>query len=121
VLEPLPRVHPWVFANKVTGKPYASIRKNFERALLRAGITSGDVSFHTLRHTALSRMIAAGFSDHTVMAISGHASLATLSRYVHPVEDEKRRALDQLTPLVSTRVAQPAAGETLTGQTSRIC
>jgi len=34
---------------------------------------------HTLRHTALSRMIAEGYDDYTVMEISGHSSTQ-----VHP-------------------------------------
>ena len=33
------------------------------------------------RHTALSRMIASGFDDYTVMAISGHSSTRMLARY----------------------------------------
>ena len=43
----------------------------FKRAVVRARILTGDVSLHTLRHTALSRMIAAGIDDHTVMALLG--------------------------------------------------
>lgn len=39
-----PRIHPWVFTNAKTGKPYTTIRKVFERALERANITSGDVT-----------------------------------------------------------------------------
>ena len=74
ILDSLPRFHPWVFTNSKTEKPYKSVRKVFERALVRAGITTGDVTFHTLRHTALSRMIAGGIDDYTVMAISGHSS-----------------------------------------------
>jgi integrase len=35
----------------------------FERALDRAKITTGDVTVHTLRHTALSRMIEHGLDD----------------------------------------------------------
>jgi integrase len=46
----------------------------FRRAVQRAGIPTGDVSLHTLPHTALSRMIAAGIDTFTVMAISGHSS-----------------------------------------------
>jgi integrase len=46
----------------------------FDRAVRRAGIVpSDDVTLHTLRHTAISRMIADGHDDHTVMAISGHS------------------------------------------------
>jgi len=65
----------------------------FRRALQRAGITTGDVSLHTLRHTAISRMIAMGFDDHTVMAISGHQSVRMLERYTHPTNERKLDAL----------------------------
>ena len=94
LLATLPRVHPWVFTNPRTAGPYTTVGKSFARALKRAGITTGDVSFHTLRHTALSRMIAAGHSDHTVMAISGHSTTRMLERYVHPTQDLKVSALE---------------------------
>ena len=41
------------------------------------------MALHTLRHTALSRMIAAGYDDYTVMEISGHISTGMLARYTH--------------------------------------
>ena len=66
----------------------------FKRALARAGILTGDVSLHTLRHTALSRMIAAGLDDFTVMAISGHRSVRMLERYTHPTDARKVAALE---------------------------
>ena len=55
-----PRIYPWVFTNVRTGKRLTvnGVRQVFGRAAVRAGITSGDVTLHTLRHTALSRMIA---------------------------------------------------------------
>ena len=80
VLSAQPRIHPWVFTNARTAKPFKSVRQVFDRAVPRAGIATGDVTFHTLRHTALSRMIEAGFDDHTVMAISGHSSTRMLER-----------------------------------------
>jgi integrase len=58
-------------------------------------ITSGDVTLHSLRHTALSRMIADGYDEYTVMAISGHSSTRMLARYTHPTEERK---LETLTP-----------------------
>jgi integrase len=64
--------HAWVVTNAKTERPYTTIRKVFERALERAKITTGDVTVHTLRHTALSRMIEHGLDDYTVMSISGH-------------------------------------------------
>jgi integrase len=49
VLVSRPRIHPWVFTNAKTEKPYTTIRRVFERALERAKITTGDVTVHTLR------------------------------------------------------------------------
>ena len=66
----------------------------FRRALTRAGITTGDVSLHTLRHTALSRMIASGIDTSAVMAISGHSSVRMLERYTHPTDARKVAALE---------------------------
>jgi integrase len=106
LLKPLPRVRPWVFTNVRTGQPYTTVGKNFERALERAGIRTGDVSFHTLRHTALSRMIAEGHSDHTVRAISGHSTTRMLERYTHPTEVLKVSALETGSYLVTT-ASQP--------------
>ena len=60
------------------------------------------MTLHTLRHTALSRMIAAGFDDFTVMGLSGHCSVRMLSRYAHPTEERKVGALDSF-DVVTTR------------------
>ena len=49
---------------------------------------------HTLRHTALSRMIEHGLDDHTVMSISGHSSTRMLERYTHPTVERKLAALE---------------------------
>ena len=89
-----PRIHPWVFTNAKTEKPYTTIRHVFERALARAGIESGDVTVHTLRHTALSRMVDHGLDDYTVMSISGHSSTRMLERYAHPTLERRIAALD---------------------------
>ena len=84
VLAAQPRVHPRVFTNArgKTPKPYTvnGVAHVFNRAVTCASITSGDVTLHTLRHTALSRMIAAGYDDHTVMDLSGHSSTRMLGR-----------------------------------------
>ena len=70
---------------------------SLRRALARARITTGDVSLHTLRHTAISRMIESGIDDYTVMEISGHSSTRMLARYTHPTEARKREALESFT------------------------
>ena len=95
VLGTLARQHAYVFTNAVTLDRYTvnGAAHVFKRAVVRAGITSGDVTLHTLRHTALSRMVAAGIDDYTVMAVSGHSSTRMLERYTHPTEARKMDAL----------------------------
>ena len=94
VLVEQPTLSPWVFTNPRTGRRYSGVASSFKRALERAKITTGDVTVHTLRHTALSRMIEAGFDDYTVMEISGHSSTRMLARYTHPTEERKIEALE---------------------------
>jgi integrase len=94
LLAGLPRQGRYVFTNKRTGKPYQNVRKVFERALTRANIATGDVTIHTLRHTAITRMLAAGVDDYTVMETVGHLTRAMLQRYTHPATERKRSALE---------------------------
>ena len=109
VLDSLTRIHPWLFTNTRTLAPYTvnGTAHVLARAVARAHITPDDVSHHTLRHTALSRMIAAGFDDHTVKEISGHSSTRMLERYTHPTEARKTGALTL--PAVGTNRAHGAA------------
>ena len=70
------------------------MRHVVRRAFLRAGIRSGDVTVHTLRHTDLSRMIAAGSDVVTVMEIAGHSTIRMLERYAHSATPQKQAALE---------------------------
>ncbi len=109
LLAMLPKLHPWVFTNPATEKPYTTIAKTFERALDRAHIRTRDVTVHTLRHTALSRMIAHGLDDFTVMSISGHSTTRMLERYTHPTLERRVAALDTFS--VSTICPQSTVQE----------
>jgi len=114
VLETLPRQHAYVFTNSQTLDRYTTngMRHVFGRAVERAGIRTGDVTLHTLRHTALSRMIDKGYDDYTVMAISGHSSTRMLARYTHPTDERKTDALRsfslQHVTMASQSLAAPA-------------
>ncbi len=90
----------WVFTNTRTHDRYTvnGVAHSFKRAVLRAGIGSGDVTLHTLRHTALSQMIAGGLDDYTVMEVSGHSSTRMLARYTHPTAERKVAALESFAP-----------------------
>ena len=95
-------------------------RHVFDRAVVRAGIKpSEDVTLHTLRHTALSRMIAAGYDEYTVMEISGHSSTRMLGRYMHPTEERKIGALD-LANVVTNRSQNENASKAEASEASEI-
>jgi len=57
-----------------------AIRQAWERLRTRAGIT--DMTFHDLRHEAISRLFENGMNIPQVMAISGHQTASQLFRYV---------------------------------------
>ena len=58
VLAALPRRYEYVWTNNRTEDRYTvnGVAHVFRRAVNRAGISTGDVTLHTLRHTAISRM-----------------------------------------------------------------
>ena len=85
----MPKTGAYVFTNSRTRERYTpnGVRHTFRRAVRRAKLVNPEqITPHTLRHTALSRMIAERHSDHTVMAISGHRSTRMLQRYIHRAE-----------------------------------
>jgi len=112
VLAEQPQLTAWVFTNPRTGRPFTDVASSFRRAVERAKITTGDVTIHTLRHTALTRMIEVGFDDYTVMEISGHSSTRMLARYTHPTDERKQDALESFSVVTnwSHRPGTGAAG-----------
>ncbi len=72
----LPREHERIFP--ITD---VAVRQAWDRLRRRAGIT--DLTFHDLRHEAVSRQFESGLSIPQVMAISGHQTVSQLFRYVN--------------------------------------
>jgi len=71
-------------------KRAASISDKFARLTTEIGII--DLTFHDLRHEAISRMFERGMTIEQVRLVSGHSSLDQLSRYVNlKAEDLARR------------------------------
>ncbi len=103
VLERLAKVSEWVFSSPRTGEAYTAtgIRHIFNRGVAPVGLIQGEVTFQTLRHTALSRMIAAGLDGYTVIAIGGRSSTRMLARYTHPTEERKLDALEAAATVVT--------------------
>jgi len=85
-----------VFLN-AEGRPMDQkhVHKHLKSALSRAGLP--DVSFHSLRHTAASLMLASEWSLQEVKDHLGHSSiLLTSGTYAHLVDDAQREAAERL-------------------------
>lgn len=92
---------PYVFGNPETEQPYnvSSISHGFRKAADSIKDAQlGDVTFHSSRHTFVSRMIEAGTPERKVMAITGHKTLAMITRYLHLSPDGLTGTTDVLAP-----------------------
>ena len=67
-----------------------------DKAGLQTGRKTGGISFHCLRHTGASRMLARGVDVKTVMELGGWKNLAVLERYLHPTDEQKRAAVERV-------------------------
>lgn len=81
----------FVFENFRTGLPWRpdSVTTKLARARERAGVS---FRLHDLRHGHVTRLLAAGVDQRTVMGRVGHASLQSLNRYAHFVPAKDRDA-----------------------------
>ena len=71
-----------------------TIKHGFASLLRETGID--DFRLHDCRHTAITRMIAAGAPPMKVMKISGHTQMSTFARYVNPNQHSLKRAAEML-------------------------
>jgi integrase len=78
LIEPRPRGH------KSTGKGRDQARE------------ASEISFHSLRHSAVTMLKAAGVSDFIAREIIGHESAAVSRQYTHLTTDDKRAAMRRL-------------------------
>lgn len=63
-----------------------SVRLAFDRLRTQAGVV--DLTFHDIRHEAVSRFVESGLSLAQVQMISGHRDLRMLMRYTHLQTDD---------------------------------
>ncbi len=77
----------WVFPTLLPGQSKNGHRTNmarpFARAVVRAGLDPDKVTPHTMRHTAITRLVKAGVDLPTIQKISGLKTLSMVLRYVH--------------------------------------
>jgi len=90
----LGRKNAFVFYNHETGGPFVDLKAGFGLACRKAGIER--VTWHTLRHTFASRLVARGVDIVTVQQLLGHSTVTVTMRYTHTNLDAKRNAMQKL-------------------------
>jgi integrase len=74
-------------------------RRTWQPALRQAGLAEAGYRFHDLRHTCVSRLVAAGADVKLVQAVAGHANpLITLKRYSHLLDARITEAAARFDP-----------------------
>ena len=92
-----------------------SMRKPFRAAVAMAGLDPRRVTPHTLRHTAITKLVENGVDLPTAQRISGHKTTAMLIRYSHVHAPHIDKAIEVLgtagtiTPELHQRPSEGAA------------
>lgn len=94
LLNSLEKTSEFVFPSPKTNRRLNQIKTSFRKAVDKAGLE--DFRFHDLRHTAASRMAAAGADPFTLMKILGHSDIRMTARYTHATDAALKRAVTNL-------------------------
>jgi integrase len=105
----------FIFPRAASAKRTASLSNQFRDILVTAGLVeprprghkstgkgrdqareASEISFHSLRHSAVTMLKAAGVSDFIAREIVGHESAAVSRQYTHLTTDDKRAAMGRL-------------------------
>jgi integrase len=105
----------YIFPNSAKHKRTASLSNQFREILVEAGLVEplpcghrstgrgrsgaremSEISFHSLRHSAVTMLKAAGVSDFIAREIVGHESAAVSRQYTHLSTNDKRAAMQRL-------------------------
>jgi integrase len=103
----------YIFPNAAAHKRTASLSNQFREILTDAGLVeargheatkkgrseareTSEISFHSLRHSAVTMLKASGVSDVLAREIVGHESSAVSRQYTHLTTDDLRNAMQRL-------------------------
>lgn len=92
ILNNQPKINEYVF--NYNGKKIGDIKHAWHRALERAKLPY--VNFHTLRHTAATWILKKTNNLRITQQILGHSDIKTTAKYAHVIDNEKRRALEDV-------------------------
>jgi integrase len=110
----------FIFPNSATHKRTASLSNQFREILVDAGLVEprgheatkkgrsqarepSEISFHSLRHSAVTMLKAYGRSDFIAREIVGHESAAVSRQYTHLSTDDLRNALQRLPDVTESK------------------
>lgn len=99
--------------------PYNDIKNAFESVRKMANL--GDLRFHDLRHSAITKMLLAGMPAQLVMKVSGHSQISTFLRYSNAdgeIATKIASALDSYLEATSPRKEVALPSEKLPSETS---
>lgn len=71
-----------------------AIDRAFRRALKKAGLDNQGYSLYSARRGFITRLNNLGCSPGLIKSLSGHASLASLSRYIEISEEQRKNAIE---------------------------
>lgn len=86
----------WVFPARSETGHRTYMKKQFARTVERAGLAPRRFTPHTMRHTAITRLIEAGHPLEVVRQISGHKTIQMVMRYTHVANSVVDDALDSV-------------------------
>lgn len=100
----------WRASSQDTGTRVFGVTDNFKKGFAAACSLAGveGFRFHDARHTAITRMVAAGVAPMECMKVSGHSQYVTFARYVNPTEQAVRKAAEALALFNATAVTPQA-------------
>ena len=109
----------FIFPRAASAKRTSSLSNQFREILVDAGLVEprtheatgkgrsqarepSEISFHSLRHSAVTMLKAAGVSDFVAREIVGHESAAISRQYTHLSTDDLRSAVQRLPDVTSS-------------------
>jgi integrase len=89
-----------VFPSRRDPSEPRDMHMSFDRAVKRAGLDNlpgeGKLRIHDLRHLCGTFLVMNGVDLETIRDILGHRDLATTQRYLHVVNEHKRKAISKI-------------------------
>ncbi len=84
--------------------------KSFRATVIKAELDPTLITPHTMRHTAITRLVQSGADLPTIQRISGHKTLSMVLRYTHVHSQHIDRAIAAIGRAIPERPKNNSAG-----------